>query len=323
MTYSIAAVDQLTREVGGAGTSCLGGEDVYVIYAAVPGRGIVQAQARYSLAGKQRAIELLEQGQAPADIVSAITQASFDGNAAVRQYGIVDVEGNAAGFTGDQTMPYADDRQASVGTLTYSVQGNILTSAAVLDQAAAAFEGGGCDLAERLMSALEAGAQGGEGDSRCTPDGIPSDSAFLQVESPDAEVGGYLALRVESSGAQDPLPLLRAKLDAWRAEHPCPVVMVPVEPAGGTAGVAGSAGAPTSAGTSGTSGSAGTSTSGAASTTAGASASSDTSASSEGCACHVTGTDSAAGGWLLLGCLLVVARWRRRSARQLHPIQAT
>ena len=78
VTYSIAASDKLTREVGGAGTSCLGGQDVYVIYAAVPGRGVVHAQARYSLAGKERAAELLGDGELPADIIATITQAAFD-----------------------------------------------------------------------------------------------------------------------------------------------------------------------------------------------------------------------------------------------------
>jgi hypothetical protein len=74
------------------------------------------------------------------------------------------------------------------------------------------------------MLALEAGAHGGEGDSRCTGHGIPSDSAFLQIESPQLPEGDYLSLHVESSGDENPLPQLRAKLEAWRVQHPCPVV---------------------------------------------------------------------------------------------------
>src|SRR5688500_2140688 len=190
--------------VGGAGTSCLGGQDVYVIYAAVPGRGVGQANPRYNLSAKLRALELLDSGSSPADIIAAVTQASFDPGSAQRQYGIVDLRGAPAGFTGSATMPYAEDRQGATGSFTYSVQGNILTSAKVLDQAASAFEAGGCDLAERLMNALEAGAVGGEGDNRCTPDGIPADSAFLQVEAPSGPQGAYLALRVETSGNDDP-----------------------------------------------------------------------------------------------------------------------
>ncbi len=223
MTYSIVGADTATREVGGAGTSCLTGDDVYVIYRGVPGHGVVHAQAYYSLDGRDRAAEMLGLGDAPADIVAMITDTSFDRNAAIRQYGIVDVHGNTAGYTGTGTMAYASDRQGKVGHFAYSVQGNILTSAKVLEHAANAFEGGGCDLAERLLSALEAGARGGEGDSRCTGHGIPSDSAFLQVESASTAEGAYLSLHVESSGDENPLPLLRAQLDAWRVQHPCPV----------------------------------------------------------------------------------------------------
>jgi uncharacterized Ntn-hydrolase superfamily protein len=222
VTYSIVAANVATREVGGAGASCLTGDDVYVIYAARPGRGVVHAQAHYDADARDHAAELLGRGVLPADIVRALTAPAFDSNAAIRQYGIVDVIGNSAGFTGQRTTPFAADGQGAFGDFAYSVQGNILTSARVLDRAAVAFQAAGCDLPERLMNALEAGAERGEGDSRCTPAGIPSDSAFLQVEHPDVALGAYLSLRVESSGANDPLPLLRAKLNAWRVEHPCP-----------------------------------------------------------------------------------------------------
>jgi uncharacterized Ntn-hydrolase superfamily protein len=291
VTYSIAAADQTTHEVGAAGTSCLSGQDVYVIYTALPGRGVLLAQARYSVAAKQRAAELLGSGDTPADIIAAITQTSFDAGSAERQYGIVDVTGAAAGFTGNAAMPYAEDRQGTVGSLSYSVQGNILTSAKVLDQAASAFQAGGCDLPERLMSALEAGAAGGEGDNRCTPDGIPADSAFLQVEAPSGSPGGYLALRVQSSGNEDPLPLLRAQLEDWRGGHPCPTPMQPSDPIGGSGGIAGG------------SGTAGTAT---------APANND---EPEGCGCRLAVRETDFAPWLLLGSLLVVALGRRRAAR--------
>jgi uncharacterized Ntn-hydrolase superfamily protein len=222
MTYSIVATDTSRREVGGAGTSCLDGGDVYVIYDAVPGRGVVHAQAHYSLAARRRATELLSEGASPADIISAITVPTFDPSAEVRQYGVVDSLGRSAGFTGSQTTPFASDRQGVSGSFVYSVQGNILTSDLVLSRAASAFEAPGCDLPARLMSALEAGALEGEGDNRCTPAGIPSDSAFLQVESPELPRGDYLSLRVTSSGDASPLPLLRQQLDDWRLTHPCP-----------------------------------------------------------------------------------------------------
>jgi uncharacterized Ntn-hydrolase superfamily protein len=280
MTYSIVAVDTTTGEVGGAGTSCLAGGDVFVIYRGVPGRGVVHAQARYSASNRDRAAELLSQGSSAADTLNAITSPSFDANVAIRQYGVVDLAGQALGYTGSATMPFAADRQGSAAGFAYSAQGNILTSAAVLDQAAAAFEAEGCDLAERLLSGLLAGARGGQGDSRCTGQGIPADSAFLQVERPAGNEGDYLALRVESSGADDPLPLLEARLNEWRSAHPCPA---PLGSAGETSQL-------------------------------------PRAADDAGCTCHATHAlryDS----WVcaLFGLLLVVARRRRRTARQVRP----
>ncbi len=238
-TYSIVATDSATREVGGAVTSCVGTLSVSVVYGGVPGHGAVHAQAQLGGPGKNAAVMQLGSDTDPMAIIASITATSFDANAQRRQYGIVDLMGRAAGFTGTQALAFADDRQGQVGTYTYSIQGNILTSAAVLDQAAAAFPNG-CDLADRLMLALEAGAANGEGDSRCTPDGIPSDSAFLEVDRDGEAAGSYLRLDVTNTSPQNPLVLLRAQYDAWRAMNPCPAPPMPDAGAGGgDAGVGG------------------------------------------------------------------------------------
>jgi MYXO-CTERM domain-containing protein len=81
-------------------------------------------------------------------------------------------------------------------------------------------EASGCDLADRLMRALEAGAHGGAGDTRCTPGGIPADSAFLQV---DGEDGTVVQLEAVNTAPADPIAMLRAQYDVWRAANPCPV----------------------------------------------------------------------------------------------------
>ena len=222
-TYSIVATDTATREVGGAGTSCVGNLSVTVIYGSVPGKGAVHAQAYLGGPGKNAAVAQLGMDVAPATIISSITSPSFDGQAQTRQYGIVDLMGRSAGFTGSSTMAFTADRQGQIGTYTYSVQGNILTSAAVLDQAQGSFETTGCDLADRLMLALEAGALNGEGDSRCTDNfGIPSDSAFIQVDREGEPSGTYLRLDITDSRPNSPLLGLRVQYNAWRAGHPCP-----------------------------------------------------------------------------------------------------
>lgn len=229
-TYSVVGVDTVRREVGGTGTSCLGGQDVYIIYGSVPGVGVVHAQASLNLDARDRAVTLLTQGIAPADIIQALTDASFDRQSSLRQYAVADVTGRVAGFTGSGTGTFAGDQQGAPAHFVYSVQGNILTGQRVLTQAASAFEANGCDLAERLMLALEAGADGGEGDSRCTDDGIPSDSAFLQVDREGEAAGSYVSLRVQSSGEANPLPLLRELFSAWRATHPCPTPLADAGP---------------------------------------------------------------------------------------------
>lgn len=222
-TYSIVAVDSRTREVGGAGASCVGGSTIYQIYGSVPGRGVVHAQARFG--GPFRLVEaerLLSMDEAPEAILLRLTDPAFDPSFAQRQYGIVDVLGRAAAFTGDRTLDVRSDRQGSVATFSYSAQGNILTGEDVLTEMQSAFEGGGCDLADRLMRSLEAGGGSGRGDSRCVPRGIPADGAFIQVDRPDEVAGSFLLLRVDDVAPRDPIPELRAAFDAWRVDNPCP-----------------------------------------------------------------------------------------------------
>lgn len=220
-TYSIVATDGAAGQVGGSGTSCVGSFlEVFVIYGGAPGHGAVHAQARVSTAGRDEAVRLLGLDTPPTDIIAAITDPSFDRSAGQRQYGIADLAGRAAGFTGSSTLPWSGDLQGTDGAFSYSIQGNILTSGAVLDQAEEGFLAGGCDLADRLMLALEAGAENGEGDSRCTPEGIPSDGAFLHVDLADGTV--LVHLEANDTSPDSPLEELRGLYDAWRLENPCP-----------------------------------------------------------------------------------------------------
>ena len=221
-TYSIAAVDRATGQVGGAGASCIGSESVRIIYGAAPGIGVVHAQALVNESGRDQAVSLLTLGREPATIIELITAGDFDSLAEQRQYGVVSLDGLAAGFTGEDNGAFAGDRQGEDGTFFVSVQGNILTGADVIDRAAEAFGGNGCDLADRLMLALEAGAENGEGDSRCTGRGIPADSGFIQVDLPGQPPGSYLRLEVIGTGNDSPVVLLRERYDAWRLDNPCP-----------------------------------------------------------------------------------------------------
>ena len=221
-TYSIVAADQKTQQLGGAGTSCVGSLSVRIIYGVAIGHGAVHAQATLNIPARDRAVLRLSEDVDPIDIIAEITSDEFDPIAAYRQYGLVDLSGRSAGFTGDHDTPYAEDRQGTADPFLYSVQGNILTSVGVIDRAEAAFQSLGCDLADKPMLALEAGAENGEGDSRCTPRGVPSDSAFIEVDPVDQPEGTFLRLEVTNTGSVNPLMLLRDMFDEWRADHPCP-----------------------------------------------------------------------------------------------------
>lgn len=220
-TYSIVAVDRSTNQIGGTSASCVGNTDLHAIYGSVPGMGAVHAQALLGSPGRDLAVELLGMGVPPDMIIAMITDPSFDSNFSRRQYGVVDLEGRSAGFTGTRTLDFAADRQGEIGSFVYSVQGNILTSGLVLDQSEEGFREDACDLADRLMRALERGAENGQGDSRCTPRGVPSDHAFIQVDREGEPAGDYLLLQVRDTETEDPIALLRAEFDMWRAENPC------------------------------------------------------------------------------------------------------
>jgi uncharacterized Ntn-hydrolase superfamily protein len=297
-TYSIVGTDTATQQVGGAGTSCVGNFSVYVIYGSVPGMGVVAAQAQVNTAGRDAAVQQLAAGTDPQQIIQSITSSDFGRES--RQYGIVDLQGRSAGWTGNNTIDYAEDRQGTAGTYTYSTQGNILTSDAVLDGTSAAFANEGCDLADKLMLALEAGADNGEGDSRCTPDGIPSDGAFIQVDQPTGTAGSYLRIRVEDTAPQNPISLLRQEFDDWRQTHPCSTGSGGTGGAGGTGGTGagGSSGSGPATGGTGTGGAAtgGTSGVGGASAAGGSAGSAGAGGSSGGAGGAGASGGAAAGG---------------------------
>lgn len=227
-TYSVVAADTASKQSGGAGTSCLDGiDDVHIIFGEAPGQGALVAQALWNEQARDESTLLLASGAEPSAILARITAPDFDPSAELRQYGIASVLGSTAAFTGDEANAFAGDRRGAVSSLVYSAQGNFLTSEQVVERAGDAFEASGCDLPERLLLALEAGARGGEGDRRCTARGIPSDSAFLAVYDRDPLDPPLVELRVPGSGDENPLLELRTQYEAWRAEHPCPTAPPP------------------------------------------------------------------------------------------------
>jgi uncharacterized Ntn-hydrolase superfamily protein len=225
-TYSIVATDSATQAVGGSVTSCVGAGGVLIVYGPAPGYGGINAQAKASAAGRDRGDTLLTMGVAPADIITQITSPSFDTDYNNRQYGVADLQGRAAAFTGTgpSVAQWRGSKQGTLGTYTYSVQGNVLTGPAVVDQAEAAFRSGGCDLAEKLMLALEGGAQNSQGDARCINDagvGVPANAASIEVDLTGQPAGSYLMLSNAQNGSVNAVVQLRSQFNTWRQTHAC------------------------------------------------------------------------------------------------------
>lgn len=177
MTYSIAAWDG-ARQWGVATQSKFLAVGSVVPWAE-PHVGAVATQAYANPRYGPEGLTLLREGLGAEDVVARLTSADED--RAHRQLGIVDAEGRAATYTGEECHAWAGGRTGK----GYAAQGNILVSGATVDALAETFEGSaGQPLAERLLDCLDA-AEAAGGDSR------GRQSAALLVVERD---GGYASL---------------------------------------------------------------------------------------------------------------------------------
>ena len=213
VTYSIVAADTASGEIGSAVASCVPLETVLRVPGEVSARGAYVTQSYLLDAAHGRARAAFLDGGGAEAVVAALVDPDFDAKLQSRQYAAVDLDGGVAAFTGSDTLAFASHRTAREGSLVFSVQGNILTDGGVLSRMETAFRAGGaCDLAERLVRALEAARTDGGGDSRCTSNGTPSSSAVVRARDLVIEV---------PEGSGDPTVTVRARFDAWRKTHPC------------------------------------------------------------------------------------------------------
>ena len=333
-TWSIAAVDPRTQEVGVAVASCVpapfGSTILPSVGGLAPGIGALAAQAQFSQQTRDLALELLSGGASPQAVIDEVVAA--DGLSAVRQYGVTTLDGMAAGFTGASTQDWAGDVQG----FGVSAQGNILYGPEVVDDSLTAFEAKATEcpltLADRLMLALEAGAAQG-GDNRCSEEQTAL-AAVLQVAQPGDDPGApSLDLRIPSQaeGGDNPVVLLRAAYDQWRLDNPPDASGCDAGTGTGTGGMMDTGAADETGG-----GSSGDGPSGQDSTgdippasgsdtgplpeaTAGPSGSDDTAGGQDGdggCGCR---TERSGGSALGLLALVWLARGRRRRRRRRSP----
>ena len=177
-TYSICACDLAAGQWGVATQSKFLAVGSVVPWAA-PHVGAIATQSYANPRYGPDGLALLRDGHSAEEVVDRLTGA--DEGRALRQVGVVDGEGRAATYTGDECHAWAGGRTGD----GYAAQGNNLVSGATVDALAATFESTAeAPLALRLLDCLDA-AEAAGGDSR------GRQSAALLVVERD---GGYASL---------------------------------------------------------------------------------------------------------------------------------
>jgi uncharacterized Ntn-hydrolase superfamily protein len=250
-TWSVIAVDRTTGRVVIASATCVDRDDQFlpgVQAVVVPGKGVAACQAAVDATHQNQMLVFaeLQKGTDPKAIIDMLSR---DPAFQSRQFGIVDLQGRAAGHSGLTNGYVSQDAQGQVpGTeIFYSIQGNILRPGDAVPNAVKAFAAASGAITDRVMAALEAADAAG-GDSRCSCpaeqpapaipcDGKTSHVAYILMAektdtSGDSHNNGSYAmfLRVAQPGRGanairegenlNPVKTLRMRYDEWRTKQP-------------------------------------------------------------------------------------------------------
>jgi uncharacterized Ntn-hydrolase superfamily protein len=195
MTWSIVAHDH-TGAFGVAIASKFFAVGVLCPHAR-SGVGALSTQALVNPLYGARALELMAQGVAAADVVHTLTDA--DEGREHRQLHMIDTQGRIAAYTGAACIEWCGHLEGE----GYSVAGNMLAGPQVIRDTAAAYQTGAeLAFAERLIAALDAGDAAG-GDKR------GKQAAALLIHG--VEDYPLLSLRVDDH--ENPLAELRRLLE--------------------------------------------------------------------------------------------------------------
>lgn len=219
-TFSIVAVDTISKEVGSAGATCLSinreGYEALIISRLHPGIGAIHTQSYWNSLNQEIASELMNSGMTSNEIIDYLANNDVDNNPSIRQYGIARMNSSgtpdAAGYTGENCL---NEKKHKVGR-HYSIQGNILLGEYIIDSMEARFLRAKGSLADRLMEAMK-GALIAGADSRCLNEGISSRSSFLRVAKPSDSTSFYLDIHVPSTRIRlDPIDSLETLYKKWK-----------------------------------------------------------------------------------------------------------
>ena len=150
-TYSIVARDPDTGELGVAVQSHWFSVGAIVPWAEA-GVGAVATQSLVDPSYGPLGLQIMAAGRDAGQALEGLLKA--DAHPEIRQVAMIDAAGIVAAHTGSGCIPEAGHR---IGE-NYSVQANLMARDVVPDRMAEAFENATGDLADRMMAALEAGA---------------------------------------------------------------------------------------------------------------------------------------------------------------------
>ncbi len=223
-TFSIVAIDSVTREVGSAGASCLslyGWFESYkpdFITVLIPDRGVINTQGAWLTENQSNATQRLLMGDSPQQIISWLQSNDFQGNPNSRQYGVAAFTGavpQTAAYTGVNCNNYKNHITGHINSVYYSIQGNILQGQHILDSMESRFRNAAGNLACRLMAGLQ-GANVVAADTRCINNNTSSLFAFLNVAQPtdpDTLPGLHLGVKTAWWDSLEPIDSLQILFD--------------------------------------------------------------------------------------------------------------
>jgi uncharacterized Ntn-hydrolase superfamily protein len=191
LTWSILVRDPVTGALGAAVATRFFAVGALAIHV----EGEVAALATQALINPMYAVHGMARLRAgePPDAIAAVLLAE-DAGRDHRQLHMIDAQGRIAQYTGKDCVAWC----GSVRGADVSVAGNMLAGSAVVERTLAAFERAAGTLADRLLTALEAGEAAG-GDKR------GKQSAALKIATRDP----YPDLDIRIDDHPDPLAELR------------------------------------------------------------------------------------------------------------------
>ena len=250
-TYSIVATDNSTKQVGGAGATCITESkfDVFAgLYRGSPGRAVLHTQGLLLAETDPivtKAYDMMEKGQSPEATLEALNEIdksavrvgdNIFSTVSLRQYGMADFSSSMA-YSGASLKSlwtyfgHGDSEVTDVGKYnldgryTYHVMANVVKSGTVATMQSGFEDGsdeygfGQCDMAGKLMTAMYRVADGGFGDVRCFDRGTTATGAYIHIDNEDGTE--LVHINVVEAGRQEPLEVLKEKFHEWRCQNPC------------------------------------------------------------------------------------------------------